>query len=37
MDKIVEIISDICKVICLLCLTFYSVMGTICIIVKLIK
>lgn len=26
MDKIVEIISDICKVICLLCLTFYSVM-----------
>lgn len=35
--KIVEIISDICKVICLLCLTFYSVLGTICIIAKLIK
>ena len=37
MDRIVKIISDICKVICLLCLTFYSVMGTICIIAKLIK
>lgn len=37
MDKIVEIISDICKVICLLCLTIFSVMGTISFIAELIK
>ena len=35
--NIVDIICDVCKVVCLICLILYSVIGSICIIAKLIK
>ena len=35
--NIMDIICDVCKVVCLILLTLYSVIGIICIIAKLIK